>query len=211
LNRFWALTAVWLSASCIASLALGATVRNQLEIGQGFWLVDTQIFVRHDQNLNLPLPFAVLVAGVSAAALAALALAIARAAPESPSILLAVAGIGIGGALANAIEAAANRSVTDFLAIRGSGIFSAGDIAYFVCGALLPVALDRAIRARCSTTVRVGVGLAALAAVGLAALSRGHWPLMIGVLVVAISIGGIVLLRQSLATRLALAPPHSSR
>src|SRR5690349_8162986 len=114
----------WLLASFLGSIAVGAIVRNRLALGQGFWVVEPELFIRHDQNLNLSLPVVLTVTAFLAVLLAAASFAVARAGPESPGLLLVVFGVGAGGILANATEALTLGSVTDFLAIRASGVFS---------------------------------------------------------------------------------------
>jgi len=52
-----------------------------------------------------------------------------------------VAGLFIGGGLANALEAQAIGSVTDFLGNYWFGTYSAGDIAMDVASSLLPIAV----------------------------------------------------------------------
>ena len=49
-----------------------------------------------------------------------------------------VAGLFMGGGLANLLEAQMTGSVTDFLGIHGFGTYSAGDIAWDVGSSLLP-------------------------------------------------------------------------
>jgi hypothetical protein len=191
----------WLSVSFLGSLAAGALVRHQLATWNRYWIVTPELSIQPDQNLNWPLPLAVIGAVVSGLALSALALAIARAAPGSSGLLLAVLGIGAGGIFANAAEALTIGSVTDFLAIRASGVFSAGDIAYLTGGALLPIALDRATRNWLSNLGRAALASSALVLVGVAALRMGNEPLVVVIEVAAIASAGLVSLVDSLAGR----------
>jgi hypothetical protein len=66
-----------------------------------------------------------------------------------------VAGVFIGGGLANALEAQATGSVTDFLGIHGFGAYSAGDIAIDIASALLPIAVIQIAQAQHQTFTRV--------------------------------------------------------
>jgi hypothetical protein len=146
--------------ACIASLSAGALVREHLRVEQSFWLVSPIVYVVRDQHLRalvpllsptlalaLWLPFAIAIAillhniRIGAKALSAL-----------PEI---VAGLFIGGGLANALEAQATGSVTDFLGIHGLGAYSEGDIAMDIASSLLPIAVIRIAQAQNQTVARV--------------------------------------------------------
>jgi len=200
-SRRWLASGGLLLGSFLASLTAGAIVRHELAIGQGFWVVAPELFVRHDQNLNLPLGLVGLGTVALAILLGGAVVAIARAAPERPGLLLAVTGIGVGALLADAAEAVTRGSVTDFLGIRASGVFSAGDIAYLAGGALLPIAMDRAIRTWFSNLGRAAVAFGAVAGIEVAALRIGHEPLSVVVAIGAIASAGIVLMGERLAGR----------
>ena len=197
----------WLVASCLLSLAAGAIVRNQLAIGQSFWLIPRDLFVQRDQNLNMPAALVLVAVLGSGLPVTVAALAISHAARQSSGLLMAVVGIGVGGGVANAVEAVWRGSVTDFVGIVDSGIFSAGDIAYWAGAVLLPIAMDRAIRARCSSTGRVVVAASAVSLVGGAALIRGHEPLAIGVALLAIGTSATVLLAEHIGLVHRPSPP----
>ena len=66
-----------------------------------------------------------------------------------------MAGLFIGGGLANALEAQATGSVTDFLGIHGFGAYSAGDIAMDLSSSVLPIAVIRIAQAQYQTCVHV--------------------------------------------------------
>lgn len=77
-----------------------------------------------------------------------------------------VGGLFIGGALANLLEAQTLGSVTDFLEIDTSGIFSAGDIGMEVATSLFPIAAIQVAQARHRTGTQVlRTGLVLYAAV----------------------------------------------
>jgi hypothetical protein len=84
-----------------------------------------------------------------------------------------VAGLFIGGGLANAIEAQAFGSVTDFLGIHRAGVYSAGDIAMDVASSLLPMAAIQVAQAQHRTFTNVlQTGAVFYAAVVLFAVAR---------------------------------------
>lgn len=66
-----------------------------------------------------------------------------------------VAGLFIGGGLANALEAQLIGSVADFLGIHGFGSYSAGDITTDVASALLPIAVIQIAQAQHQTFAHV--------------------------------------------------------
>ncbi len=66
-----------------------------------------------------------------------------------------VAGLFMGGGLANVLEAQVMGSVTDFLGIHGFGTYSAGDIAVDVGSSLLPIAVIHIAQAQHQTFAHV--------------------------------------------------------
>ena len=66
-----------------------------------------------------------------------------------------VASLLLGGGLANALEAQLFGSVTDFLGIHLSGIYSAGDIAMNIGSSLLPIAVVQVAQAQNRSRRRV--------------------------------------------------------
>ena len=66
-----------------------------------------------------------------------------------------VAGLFLGGGLANALEAQLFGSVIDFLGIHLSGIYSAGDIAMNIGSPLLPFAVVQVAQAQNRSRLRV--------------------------------------------------------
>jgi hypothetical protein len=139
--------------ACIASLGTGALVRGHLRVGQSFWLVSPIVYVVRDQHLRTLVPFLTptltLVLWLPfAIAIVFLLLRIRIGTPALSALPESVAGLFIGGGLANALEAQATGSVTDFLGIHGFGAYSAGDIAMDLASSLLPIAVIQIGRAQ---------------------------------------------------------------
>lgn len=100
-----------------------------------------------------------------------------------------VAGLFIGGGLANAVEAQAIGSVTDFLGNYWFGTYSAGDIAMDVASSLLPIAVIQIAQAQHQTYARVlQAGAVFYAAVVIFAVASQDYAL--AVLVTLVTGGG---------------------
>jgi len=98
-------------------------------------------------TLVLWLPFAI--------AIVVLIHSIRIGAPQLSALPEIVAGLFVGGGLANVLEAQMIGSVTDFLGIHGMGTYSAGDIAFDVASSLLPIAVIQIARAQHQTFTHV--------------------------------------------------------
>ena len=150
--------AISLSIACLGSLAAGAAARGHLASDQSRWLVPHFIYLTRDQHLNAPLPFLqgqpalqlVLwpVLGALGILLLILINRIRASSPGLSALPEILAGVFLGGALANALEAQVIGSVTDFLGVSGSGTYSAGDIARDIGASLLPIAVIQVGRAQ---------------------------------------------------------------
>jgi len=104
-----------------------------------------------------------------------------------------VAGLFVGGALANVLEAQMIDSVTDFLGIHRLGTYSAGDIAMDVGSSLLPTAVIQIVQAQHQTFARVlqaGAGFY-VAVVAFAVVSQDY---ALAILVTLMSGGGVAVL-----------------
>jgi signal peptidase (SPase) II len=154
----------WFGASflfaCVASLGAGVLVREHLRTGKSFWLVSPVVYVVHDQHLRALVPFLTPTSTLVLWLLFAIAivLLIRNVRIGTPTLLALpeiVAGLFIGGGLANALEALATGSVTDFLGIHGFGTYGAGDIAMDVASSLLPIAVIRIAQAQDQTFTHV--------------------------------------------------------
>jgi hypothetical protein len=147
----------WFGASfllaCIASLGTGALVRDRLRADQSFWLISPIVYVVRNQHLRALLPWLtptltlVLLQPV-AIAIVVLVRSIRLGTPALSVLPEIVAGLFIGGGLANVLEAQILGSVTDFLGFHGFGTYSAGDIAKDVASALLPIAVIQIAQAQ---------------------------------------------------------------
>ena len=147
----------WFGASfllaCIGSLGAGALIREHIRAGHGFWVISGTISVVRDQHLGAPFRFLspMLTLGlwlVVAIGVGVLLRGVRAGAPGLSALPEMVAGLFIGGGLANAVEALAIGSVTDFLGIQRSGAYSAGDIAMDVASSLLPITAIRVAQAQ---------------------------------------------------------------
>jgi hypothetical protein len=154
----------WFGASfllgCFASLGIGALVRQNLRLEQSFWLISPIVYVVRDQHLRALLPF--LTPTLTLALWLPIAIAIAillrnvrRGTSGLSALPEVVAGLFIGGGLANAFEAQAIGSVTDVVGIHGFGAYSAGDIAMDLASSLIPIAVIRIAQAQHQTSARV--------------------------------------------------------
>jgi hypothetical protein len=120
--------------ACIVSLGIGALVREHLRVEQSFWLISPIVYVVRDQHLRALVPFVTptltLVLWLPCAtAIVILTHKVRVGASALSALPEIVAGLFIGGGLANSLEAQTSGSVTDFLGIHGFGTHSAGDIA----------------------------------------------------------------------------------
>jgi signal peptidase (SPase) II len=179
----------WFGASfllaCVASLGAGALVRDHLRIDQSFWLVSPVIYVVRDQHLRALVPF--LTPTLTLVLWLPLAIAIVilvhnvRVGTTGVSALPEiVAGLFIGGGLANVLEAQMIGSVTDFIGIHRMGTYSAGDIAFDVASSLLPIAVIQIARAQHQTFTHVlQAGTAFYVAVVLFAVASQDYALAI--------------------------------
>ena len=111
--------------ACVDSLGTGALVRG-ISVDQSFWLISPVVYVVRDQHLRtlvafltptltlvLWLPFAI--------AITSLMHQVRIGTPALSALSEIVAGLFIGGGLANSLEVQAIGSVTDFLGIHGIG------------------------------------------------------------------------------------------
>jgi hypothetical protein len=155
---------VWFGASfllaCIGSLGTGALVREHLRAEQSFWLVSPIVYVVRDQHLSARFPFLTpTLALVLWPIFAIVVVILIRNARIGTAVLSAlpeiVAGLFLGGGLANLLEAQVIGSVTDFLGIHGMGAYSAGDIAFDVASSLLPIAVIQIARAHHQSLTQV--------------------------------------------------------
>lgn len=140
----------WFGASllfaCIVSLSTGALVREHLRAEQTFWLISRIVYLVRDQHLRAPFPFLspTLTLGLWPIFAIVVFILIRNVRLGTPGLSLLpeiVAGLFIGGGLANAMEAQAIGSVTDFLGNYWLGTYSAGDIVMDVAASLLPIAV----------------------------------------------------------------------
>jgi lipoprotein signal peptidase len=132
--------------SCIASLGTGALVREHLRVEQSFWLISPIVYLVRDQHLAAPFPFltptlTLVLWPIFAIAIVILIHSVRIRTPAQSALPEIVAGLFVGGSLANVLEAQMIGSVTDFLGIHGMGTYSAGDIAFDVASSLLPIAV----------------------------------------------------------------------
>lgn len=171
--------------SCVASLGTGALVREHLRVEQGFWLISPIVYVVRDQHLRASVPFLTPTLTLMlwlpiAIAIVMLIRKVRIGTPALSSLPEIVAGLFIGGGLANALEAQATGSVTDFLGIHGFGAYSAGDIALDVASSLLPIAAIRIAQVQHQTIAHVlQVGAAFYVAVVLFAVASQDYALAI--------------------------------
>ena len=122
----------WVAATCFVCLVAGALVRQAIGLGNGFWLTDPWLYVRHGQHMQPAsglLGMGIIAAG---AGLVLVTHMVASENLESSGLLRAAVGIGVGGMLANAVELLLSGSVTDFIGVHTSGVWSAGDTARLI-------------------------------------------------------------------------------
>lgn len=185
----------------IASLATGALVREHLRVEQSFWLISPIVYLVRDQHLSAPFPFLTptltLVLWLPfAIAIVVLIHSIRIGAPQLSALPEIVAGLFVGGGLANVLEAQMIGSVTDFLGIHGMGTYSAGDIAFDVASSLLPIAVIQIARAQHQTFTHVlQAGAVFYGAVVLVAVASQDYALAILVTLV-IGVGAAISLTK---------------
>ena len=195
----------WFGASvllaCIASLGTGALVREHLRAKQSFWLISRIVYVVRDQHLSALVPFMnpTLTLALWLPVAIAIVIVVRNVRIGTPALSVLpeiVAGLFIGGGLANALEAQATGSVTDFLGIHGFGTYSAGDIAMDVAWSLLPIAVIRIAQAQHQTLAHVlqAAALFYLGVVIFAVVSQDYALAILATLVIAI--GGVTTLRK---------------
>jgi hypothetical protein len=178
---------VWFGASflfaCIASLGTGALVRENLRAEQSFWLISPIVYLVRDQHLRALFPFLSPTLTLGLWPIFAIVVFIlirnVRLAAHGLSLLPEiVAGLFIGGGLANAMEAQAIGSVTDFLGNYWFGTYSAGDIAMDIASSLLPIAVIQIAQAQHQTfTHALEAGAAFYAAVVIFAVASQDYAL----------------------------------
>jgi hypothetical protein len=205
----------WFGASfllaCIVSLGIGALVREHLRVDQSFWLISPIVYVVRDQHLRTLVPFLTptltLVLWLPfAIAVVILMHNIRIRTPGLSSLPEIVAGLFVGGGLANVLEAQMIGSVTDFLGIHGMGTYSAGDIAFDVASSLLPIAVIQIARAQHQTfTHMLQIGAVFYSAVVLFAVASHDYALAILVTLV-IGVGAAISLTKRMIS--AQIPSH---
>jgi hypothetical protein len=151
---------VSLLVACTVALGTGALVREHLRAEQSFWLVSPIVYLVRDQHLRAPFPFLspTLTLGLWPIFAIVVFILIRNVRLGTPGLSLLpeiVAGLFIGGGLANAMEAQAIGSVTDFLGNYWFGTYSAGDIAIDVASSLLPIAVIQIAQAQHQTLAHV--------------------------------------------------------
>ena len=196
-RAYWAWLLLALSVVSVASLAVDALVRELIPEGRSFWIVQPVLYVAHRQNLDSPA--VVQVSGGSVALLiAVIAVSIIRnSIPRASPILELTGALILGGALANLVEVATRGSVTDFLGIRGSGgIYSAGDLAFYVGVALFPLTVFKLVARMSRRRTAVIAGAAAYLIVVVVGLtdSRSFGVVILTTIVLAAS-GAVLLVR----------------
>jgi lipoprotein signal peptidase len=177
----------WFGASfllaCIGSLGTGELVREHLRTGQSFWLISRTIYLIRDQYLRSAFSFlsptlTLALWPIFAIVVVALIRKVRLGAHGFSALPEIVAGLFMGGSLANVLEAQVIGSVTDFLGIRGFGIYSAGDIAIDVASSMLPMAVIQIARAQHQTHSHVmQAGAASYVAVVLLAVAAQDFAL----------------------------------
>jgi lipoprotein signal peptidase len=183
--------------ACTASLGTGELIREHLRTKQSFWLISGTIYLVRDQHLNAPLSFLspTLTLGlwpIFAIVVVILIRSLRLGTPGLSALPEIVAGLLMGGGLANVLEAQMIGSVTDFLGIHGFGTYSAGDIAWDVGSSLLPIAIIHIAQAQHQTFAHVlqaGGGFY-VAVVAFAVVSQDY---ALAILVTLVSVGGVAL------------------
>jgi len=139
-RAFWTRLLLQLSLVSVATLAIDALVREWIPGGRTFWIIQPVLYIAHGQNLDSPPALALPVGGAALAFAIVFVRIIRIRSPQASPILELTAALVLGGVLANFVEIVTVGSVTDFLGIRGSGgIYSAGDVAFDVGIALVPI------------------------------------------------------------------------
>jgi hypothetical protein len=198
--------------ACIVSLGTGVLIRERLRAEQSFWLISPIVYLVRDQHLRAPFPFLppILALGlwsIFAIVVYILTRIVRLGVPGLSLLPEIVAGLFIGGGLANAMEAQAIGSVTDFLGNYWFGTYSAGDIAMDVAASLLPIAVIQSAQARHQAFTHVlQVGVVFYAAVVIFAVALQDYAL--AVLVTLVTGGGAA---TSLTKRTITPPQIPSR
>jgi hypothetical protein len=181
--------------ACTASLGTGELIREHLRPVQTFWLVSDTVYLVRDQHLRAPFPLlsptlTPVLWSIFAIVVVILIRSLRLGTPELSALPEIVAGLFIGGGLANVLEAQMIGSVTDFLGIHRLGTYSAGDIAMDVGSSLLPIAIIQIAQAQHQTFARVlqaGAGFI----VAFAVVSQDY---ALAILVTSMSGGGVAVL-----------------
>jgi peptidoglycan/LPS O-acetylase OafA/YrhL len=181
--------------ACIASLGTGELIREHLRTGQSFWLISGTVYLVRDQHLRAPFSFlsptwTLVLWPIFAIVVVILIRSLRRRTPGLSALPEVVAGLFMGGGLANVLEAQMIGSVTDSFGIHGFGTYSAGDIAMDIGSSLLPTAIIHIAQAQHQTFARVlqaGAGFY-VAVVAFAVVSQDY---ALAILVTLVSGGGV--------------------
>ncbi len=171
--------------ACIAALGTGVLIREHLRAGQSYWLISHTVYLVRVQHLRAPFPFlsptlTLVLWPIFAIVVVVLIRSVRLGADELSVLPEIVAGLFVGGGLANVLEAQVIGSVTDFLGIHGLGTYSAGDIAFDVASSLLPIAVIQIARAQHQTfTHALRAGAAFYVAVILLAVASQDYVLSV--------------------------------
>jgi lipoprotein signal peptidase len=192
-------SAWWFGASFLlaasASLGTGELIREHLRTEQSFWLISRTVYLVRDQHLRAPFPLlsptlTLVLWSIFAIVVVILIHSLRLGTPGLSALPEIVAGLCMGGGLANVLEAQMIGSVTDFLGIHGFGTYSAGDIAWDVGSSLLPIAVIHIAQTQKQTLSRVlqaGAGFYG-AVVAFAVVSQDY---ALAILVTLVSGGGV--------------------
>ena len=193
-----------LLASCLGSLIAGLVVRAQFR-GRSHWLVQDLVYVTRDQHLSNSFPFVSNLPLWTLASWPFVGIAVVflvrwvrASSPGLSALPEIVGGLILGGGLANAMEAQAAGSVTDFLGIRLSGTYSAGDIVMDVGSALVPAVVIQIAKAQGRSLLGVLTsGAVFYVAVVLVGVAKQDYALAVLVTLVTGAFVSISLIRQS--------------
>jgi len=192
----WWFGASFLSAG-IASLGTGELIREHLRPEQSFWLISGTVYVVRDQHLRAPFPLlsptlTLVLWSIFAIVVVILIRSLRLGTPGLSALPEIVAGLFMGGGLANVLEAQMIGSVTDFLGIHGFGTYSEGDIAWDLGSSLVPIAVIHIARAQKQTVSHLlqAGGAVYVAVVAFAVLSQDY---ALAILVTLVSGGGVAL------------------
>lgn len=179
-------------------MGTGELIREHLRPEHSFWLISGAVYVVRDQHLRAPFSFlsptlTLVLWPIFAIVVVILIRSLRLGTPGLSALTEIVAGLFVGGGLANALEAQMIGSVTDFLGIHRLGTYSAGDIAMDVGSSLLPIAVIQIAQAQHQTFARVlqaGAGFY-VAVVVFAVVSQDY---ALAILVTLMSGGGVAVL-----------------